>query len=42
MSPNNFNAGNTAANEFNQNTVGNANGTWVTNGNGLRPDSYYD
>ena len=37
MSPDYFNAGTTAANGFHQSTVGDANGTWVTDGYGLRP-----
>ena len=43
MSPSYFNVGASAANEFNQNATGDANGNNnVTNGFGLRPDSYYD
>ena len=43
MSPSYFDVGASAAREFNQNATGNANGNNnVTNGNGLRPDSYYD
>ena len=36
MSPNQFNVGNTSANEFHLNSTGNVGNNWVTNGNGVR------
>ena len=42
FSPSNFDATNGAAQEWNLNSTGYLTNTWVTNGNGARPDSYYD
>ena len=42
QSPSYFNATSGNANEWNLNSAGYLTNTWVTNGNGARPDSYYD